>query len=355
MRKVSGVKSLAEDHPYYELLHDQPNEWMTSPEFWAMCSAHLDLRGNFYALKSGLPGRRIRELIPLAIGGVEEVIQTPSYGLFYKIRRPTSNNTDGAGVGQTNAGTEADIIPRNRILHIKELSLNGFTGLNPVAYIRERVGLDLALEKHGAKLFKQGTMINGIVKNPHHFKTDAEARQWLSNFNDAFSGVENAWKTALLEDDMSYEKIGMSSIDSQYLETNNFTKKAIVDLFFGLPLSIMSTGDKTATFASASEFDDEFVKFAMLPRLVNIEKASRRDLFDSEEKKIYYAKFRTAALERGNFKERMEGYAIAIDKEIFNPNECRDLEDYNPYSGGEVYRTRTSTTKDSTAKEGATK
>jgi phage portal protein BeeE len=56
------------------------------------------------------------------------------------------------------------------------------------------------------------------------------------------------------------------------------------------------------------------------------------------------------ALQRGDFKTRMEGYQIGINAEMMNPNECRELEDLNPYEGGDEYRTRTSTTKD-TGKE----
>jgi hypothetical protein len=40
----------------------------------------------------------------------------------------------------------------------------------------------------------------------------------------------------------------------------------------------------------------------------------------------------------------MDGFAVAIDKEIYNPNEVREFLEANPYEGGEVYRTRTSTT-----------
>ena len=62
MRQQGNTKNKAIDHYLYPLLHDQPNEWMTAPEFWGMVSACLDLQGNFFALKSGLPGRPIREL-----------------------------------------------------------------------------------------------------------------------------------------------------------------------------------------------------------------------------------------------------------------------------------------------------
>jgi hypothetical protein len=46
----------------------------------------------------------------------------------------------------------------------------------------------------------------------------------------------------------------------------------------------------------------------------------------------------------------MDGFATAIDKELMNPNECRELLEMNPYDGGDEYRTRTSTVKTDTGK-----
>ena len=331
MEDIEGVKNKAKDHYLYDILHDQPNEWMTAPEFWGMVIAHLNLRGNFYCIKSGLPGRPIRELIPLALGVVEEVIQAPDYGLFYKVRRP-----DGGTV---------DTIPGSKIMHIRGLVLNGYMGLNPVAYARESIGLALATEKHGAKLFSHGTMLGGVLKYPGHFKDVGTAKKVIEGFNEVYSSVENAHKTALLEDGMTWEKMQMSSVDSQFLEARNFQKKEITDLFFGIPLSLLQSGDKVATYASSEQFALSYVTYALMPILVNIEKAIRRDLLTKEERNRFYAKFSAAGLLRGDMAARFAAYQIGINSQILNPNTCRDWEDLNPYIGGELYATRTSTIK----------
>ena len=86
------------------------------------------------------------------------------------------------------------------------------------------------------------------------------------------------------------------------------------------------------------------------------ESAIRRDLLTVEEKKKYYAKFSMEGLLRGSMKDRSKFYQTMVNAEIFNPNECRDLEDRNPYEGGDDFRTRTSTTKDTgNQDEGETK
>jgi len=339
MRRDGKKIEEAPDHYLYRLLRRQPNSWMTASEFWSMASACLDLRGNFYALKSGLPGRQIKELIPLPVSAVTEVIQSPDYGLFYKVTRPAS------------AGGGVDTIPGERIMHIRGVSLDGIIGLNPIAHARESIGLELATEKHGAKLFAHGTNIGGVLTMPpgQFFKDRMKAQEFLDSFNENYSSVENAHKAALLENGVTWTQMGMTSVDSQFLEARRFQHRQIVDLFFTIPLSIMTSEDKTATFASAEQFSISFVQYALMPSIVSIEDAIFRDLLTEDEKKTYYAKFEAKALQRGSFKDQMEGLAVAIDKEIFNPNEARELFEMNPYPGGDEYRTRTSTTKETGA------
>lgn len=340
-KEVGKTKEKAKDLRLYRLLHRQPNSWMTAPEFWGMCSACLDLRGNFFVLKSGLPGREVRELIPIPMGRVKEVVQAPDYSLTYKVARPDSTNID--------------TIPGERIMHIRGLTLNGFMGLNPIEYARESIGLSLATEKHGAKLFKQGTMLGGVLTVPGNIKSPDTRKAILDSFNEVHSSVENAHKTAMMEDGMKWEKLGMTSVDSQFLESRNFQKKEIVDLFFGLPLSMLQSGDKVATYASADAFDLEYVKYALTPRLVNIEMAIFRDLLTDDQKESYFAKFSTGGLLRGDTAARTAYYQGMVNIEAMSPNEVRELEDMNPYPGGDEYKTRTSTVREQQKKGGEKK
>jgi len=355
MRRDGKKVAKASDHNLYRLLHDEPNSWMTPSDFWGMASTCLDLRGNFFALKSqAAPGRPIKELIPLDIGAVQEVIQTPDYGLFYKVLRPAQNSS---GTGVSTGGT-VDLIPGHKIMHLRGMTLNGYMGLNPIAYARESIGLELATEKHGAKLFSNGTNIGGVLSMPagQMFKDRTMAKKFLDDFNDNYSSVANAHKAALLENGVTWTQMGMTSIDSQFLEARRFQHRQIVDLFFSLPLSIMTSEDKTATFASSEQFSIAFVQYALMPYVINFEQAIYRDLLSPEEKSEYYAKFEARALLRGSFKEQMEGFQIGINTEIYNPNEVREMLEANPYEGGDEYRTRTSSMKatgEESGKQGA--
>lgn len=332
MEKAGKNRNIAENHSLYTLLHDMPNEWMTAPEHWGMVVNHLVTRGNYFALKNRGLNKitgKVRELIPLAPGIVNEVVQNPNYTLTYKCIFPD--------------GTLKDI-PGTEIMHLRGMVLNGYMGMNPIQYIRESVGLGLVTERFGAQHFGSGTHPSMIVSHKGQLSDPKAMREALS---ETYAGIDNAHRIMLLEDGMTATSVSISPEDSQYLETRKFQKSEIVDILFGMPLTVMNSGENVPTYASAEQFSIGFVIYALLPWIVTIEKGIYRDLLTPEERKKYYAKFRAEGLQRGSFKEQTEGFATLIDKEVLCPDEVRALIDMNPRpdGGGGEYRTRTSSIK----------
>ena len=76
------------------------------------------------------------------------------------------------------------------------------------------------------------------------------------------------------------------------------------------------------------------------PWLVRIEQAINKTLIPENEKDRYYAQFNIDGLMRGDYKSRMEGYAIARQNGWMSANDIRALENLNPISeeeGGNAY------------------
>lgn len=335
-RENAGEKEKATKNNLYYLVHDQPNEWMTSYEMKQLVMAHLLLRGNSVWLKTRGTRGDVREIIPIHPDRVAEIEQDDQYRLFYKIRRP-----DGGG-GQI------DTIPSSSVIHFRGISTNGFTGVNPIQYAREMIGLSMATEKHGAKLFSTGARLGGILTHPSKISKPA-ADRLIESFNSAYSGVENAHKTALIEEGMKWDKVTMTAEDSQFLDTRKYQRSEIAG-FFRVPPHMIGDLEK-ATFSNIEHQDLGFVKHSLTPWLVSTEQTLKKDLLSDEEKKDHYFKFNVGGLLRGDTKSRYEAFGIGIDKEFMNPNEVRGLEDMSPYPGGDEYRTRTSTVKDTPEKK----
>ena len=328
MKRDGKDRNRAEDYYLYELLHDQPNSWMTAAEFWGMAEAYVATRGNFYAYKAVGTDGRVRELLPIPANMMRNVTQNPDYSLDYEIQ--FSNG-------------EVKHLNNQQVMHLRGLVLNGFMGMNPIEYVREGIGLGLAGEKFLAGFFGKGMHPGVIFKHPLPLNAPAHANL-KNSLKEKYAGLGQYWEMMLVDENMSVEFPQIKLVDAQFLELMKMTESQICGLF-RVPLMLIQSGDKTPTYASAEQFMLSYSIYGVTPDVVNYEKAIRRDLIPEDDRKRYYAKFEVRALLRSSFKEQMESFATAIDKEIMNPNECRDLLDLNPYEGGDIYRTRTSTVK----------
>ena len=301
-----GSKKIADAHPVFELLHDQPNSYQTSIEFWEMMVASLCLRGNAYAYINRIGNGKIKELLPLHPDMVR-VEMAADFTIRYQVTLP-----DGTFRHFSNG----------ELFHIRGLTLNGWLGISPIAYAREAIGLALATEKFGGQLFRNGAKMGGVLEHPGHLGEEAYKRL-KTTFDEAYSG-ENAHKTAILEEGMKFSKITMTADDSQFLETRKYQRSEIAAIFRVPPHMI---GDlERATFSNIEQQSLEFVNFTLMPWLARIEKAIKRDLLLGTDKQKYTAKFNVASLLRGDASSRATYYHNGILDGWMTRNEARQAE-----------------------------
>jgi len=305
-KEADNSRTLLSEHPLHTLCHDQPNEWMTNVEFWEMMVVALNLRGNAYAYINRNRSGHVVELLPLHPDMVR-VIMGDNFHLEYEITMP-----DGSfkrfQVGE--------------IFHIRGLTLNGWLGISPIAYARESIGLALATEKFGGQLFKNGAKMGGVLEHPGKLSKDSYDRIKAS-FDEAHSG-DNAHKTALLEEGMKFSRISLSANDSQFLDTRKYQRSEIASIFRVPPHMI---GDlEKATFSNIEQQSLEFVNYSLMPWLVRIEKAIKRDLMTPAERKNLTMKFNVSGLLRGDANARSALYHNGILDGWLTRNEARAAE-----------------------------
>lgn len=332
-----AITRKAVDHPLYRIIHDQPNSWMGADELWGMSVAHESLRGDFLAFKV-MVGNQIRELLPIDPSRLSEIKQNSDWSLTYKIS--TAENWDG-----TKQGPARDFrdYSQKEIFHVRGMSLNGYSGLNPIAYNRESIGVGMASEKFKAQYFGKGMHPGAVMTHPLRLAPQDHANM-LAAYKIKYAGMNNAQDVMLVDDGMKIDFPPIKLVDQQFLENEKFTESQIASLF-RVPLMLLQAGDNPTTFASAEQFMLAFVVHALTPIVVNREKAIYRSLLTESEKVRYYPKFSMGSLLRGDSASRAEFYKELINSEVICPNEARELEELNPYEGGWEYRTRTSSIK----------
>ena len=331
MEEVDDIKNKAKKHYLYKLIGKRPNGWMTSPQFFGMAIVHLCLRGNFYAYKARI-GSKITALLPLYPDNVQ-VKQEDDWSLIYKI---------------TSSKGQKDYTPDD-IFHIRGLSLDGITGINPIEYARQCVYNGQSSETFIGNYFSKGMHPGAIVTHPLTLSAPNH-KNLREALKEKYAGLNNAQDLMLLDEAMTIQFPTIKLVDQQFIEQQRFTESQIAGMY-GVPLILIQAGDTPATYASSTEFKRNFVDMTLAPIAVNFETTIDRDCLTDAEQDRYYTKFNLNSLLRGNITERFAAYQVGINSQVLNPNECRALEDLNAYEGGEIFETRTSTTNKDTTQD----
>ena len=322
----SGGKAMALDHPLYRLLHDEPNPEMSSFVFRETLMTHLLLWGNAYAQIIRNGKNEVIALYPLMPNKMS-VDRDENGRLYYTYYR-----------GQDEAIRDKEFavtIHPSDVLHIPGLGFDGLVGYSPIAMAKNAIGMAIACEEYGAKFFANGAAPGGVLEHPGTIKDPQRVRDsWMSQFG----GSANAHKTAILEEGLHYTPIGISPEQAQFLETRKFQVTEICRIFRVPPHMI---GDlERATFSNIESQNISFAVHTIRPWLVRIEQAVNRALIPQNEKGRFYVQFNIDGLMRGDYKSRMEGYAIARQNGWMSANDIRALENLNPISeeeGGDAY------------------
>jgi len=303
----------AKAHSLYKLLSLKPNSWQTSFEFRQMLSWHVELCGNAYVFKSRSSSGKYLELIPFAPGQVV-TRRDADMRLFY----------DAIGFDGTSRTFTQD-----QIWHLRGPTLDGFQGLDVISLARDAIGLAMATEEAVANLHKNGIRNSGIysVEGTLNKEQHDDLSGWV---NKQFAGMQNAGKPMILDRAAKFLNTSMTSIDAQTSETRNKQIEQICSFFGVLPIKV-GFADKTATFASAEEFNRAHREDCLAPRWESFEQSAMINLLTEEEIALgYYMDFTEEGLLRGSAKDTKDIILGYVNGGLLTTNEGRALLDRNP-------------------------
>jgi len=307
------TRVIAREHPIQKLLAHTPNTVSSSFTFRESMAANLVLHGNAYAkIEFNAAGRPI-SLTPLNPMLVEVKI------------------VDGEKVYVFN---EKTTYLDYEIIHVVGLSFNGLTGKSPLTVAREAVAIGLAAQEYGARFYSNGANTGGIITAPGRLSIDAINRLKQS-WNRANAGLGASHGTAILEEGMKYEKVGLDPEAAQFLQSRKFQVNEIARIF-RIPPSYLADLENSSTRANVEQQAIQFVRDCVTPYVRRFEVEFNRKLFREDEPN-YYAYFTMEGLMRGDLQGRYQAYATARQWGWLSVNDIRDLENLNPVEGGNVY------------------
>jgi len=300
------------DHPLHRLLATRPNAWQTPMQFRTMMEAHRSLRGNGYARIYSDASGEPTDIIPIHPDRV-----TPEL---------TADGTPRYRITNAQGLWEATLLP-GEILHLCGLSLDGYVGLNPIAFQREAVGSAIAARDYGSRFWNNDARPPFWVKFPGQLK-DAEARSNIRTEWQEMYGGSNRGKPAILDRGMEIHELGLSNEDSQWIDARKYSDVDICGLF-RIPPHKIGILDR-ATWGNIEHQNIEFVTDCILPLTVSWEQTIARDAIVDE---ALFVEHVLEILLRGDTTTRFNAYGKAIQDGWMTRNEARRLENREPLPG----------------------
>jgi len=292
----AGNITNATQHPAYDLLLNEPNDYQTGYDFRSQMQANALIEGNGYAVIVWSRGRPIR-LVPLDPYKVK-VIQNSDWTLTYRYRRPDGGYTD---------------YPASEILHLKGFSRDGIVGVSRVHMAKEAISLALQTEKAAARLFTHGLMVGGVLSHPKTLSQQAHDRL-IESLNRRHAGAENAHKWLILEENMDVKSSPSSSTaqNSQMIELRRLQVEEVCRVFdVPRPLAMV---DETSWGTGIEQLGFFFVRYGLSHWFTAWEQSIRRSIFTKRERAegTLFADFDERELLRGSLKDQAEYYAKAL-------------------------------------------
>nr|DAQ49982.1 MAG TPA: portal protein [Caudoviricetes sp.] len=308
--KVDTVK----DHPAYYLLHDSPNAWQTSYKLREYAQSSVLLYGNAYIHIVRDKNGEVVSLESLEPWKVQLLKNGSRYVYAYY------------GDDKTMSLSPDDV------LHIKSLGPSIKTGKSVIQTHAETIGLGLDARKFASGFFGGNARPAGIlsVKTPLNSNAWENFKKMWQTAQEKLRSEEN--KTILLPAELDYKALTVSPVDTELLSMMKLNRSEIAGIF-NVPAHMINDLEK-ATFSNISEQTIQFIRFSVMPWVVNWEQELNRKIFTEAERKAgYFVKFNLAGIMRGTAGERATFYHAAITDGWMSRNEARQLEDMNPVEG----------------------
>jgi HK97 family phage portal protein len=208
LRNLSN-KDLTTDHPSLRLL-ERPWPGGTGTELLKRMELDASLSGNAYVYKASR--NRLQPLDPSKVEVITDGFELAGYTYW----------PDGIGNGR-----QVQILPEE-MAHWAPLPHPDYhyLGASWVEVVATELRTDIKMMRHQEKFFDNAATPNMYVKVKGTMKEESRVRL-RQELERRYSGVSNAWKTLVMDNDASIERVGHSFKDMEYVDVMKSTEGRI--------------------------------------------------------------------------------------------------------------------------------
>lgn len=314
--KESGefVKNPWKIHPVFRLLTRKANPFTNSFTWKERMQYHAMVWGNGYSFIERNNDQRIVALWPL---NPERVTPRIVVGKDRKRLEYVFRESKGVEI----------VYPQDQIFHLTGFGFDSVRGYSLLEIARETIGLGLSQQEFTGRFISNGAHLGGLLVSKKELTDDTRARL-KAQFSAFHSGVGNAGKFAVLEEEMDFKPLGMPLADAQFLESKIFQLGEIARILNISPYKLKDYSH--ATFSNIEHLGIEYATDTIRPWAERWEAAIDTQLLTDSEAARGFAEFDLASIQRGDMKTQNEAYAQARNGGWMNANEIRYRQSMNP-------------------------
>ncbi len=324
-RTEGGGSEVVNDHPLSQRLGLRPNDFMSSRTLRKTTMGGALLWGNGYE-------------------EIERNGRGQAVGLWPLLPDRTRPRKAGESIVYvTNIAGKPREIDQEDVIHVMDISQDGYIGMSQIGLAREAVGMALAMEEFGAKFFANDAKSGGFLVHPGKLSPNAKTNirgrdgsQQPSAENPAAalqaqSGLDNAHRAKVLEEGMKWISTTIPPEDAQFLGSREFQIAELARIF-DVPLILLQSHEKSTSWGTGIEqLMIGFVRQTIMPWITALEQEYNWKLFTLDElAQGYFVKFSINGLLRGDMAARAAFYKSMFEVAGLSPNRILALEDEEP-------------------------
>lgn len=201
-------------------------------------------------------------------------------------------------------------------------------GISPLEAMRNTIGMGLAMERFLSQFYGEGATPSSVLETDGAI-TPEQARQIKDNWEEAHFKRR---RPAVLAGGLKWRPITTSAADMQMLEHKESIIRDIARIY-RIPLNlIIGSGGDSQTYQNIESTGASFYKYTLLGWARRLETAFSEMLPAGQQ-----VRFNPEEFLRGDLMTRVRAQQAMISSGTLTPNEARQIENREPYEGGDQF------------------
>ncbi len=299
-------------HPVHDLLAFQPSIESTPAVLWTEFLVSVLLHGNGFL-----------EVTRNASGVANGLwFLNPNYVRVYR-------NPKGDILYDVSEGGQKRTLPASSVIHVPaHPSGDGVTGVSVIRNAANVLGESLALDKFGQRFFRNYATPNVVLKTVGKIKPEDKGKM-RSDF-EALQSAGNQHRVAILDQDMSIEKISIDPESASWIKSKAFNREQIAGMFH-ISTQLLSSEARVSGEVYSSQML-AFLELALKPWMHKIHQELLRKLFPGQMSKFIISHDWHSLL-KSDPKSMIQSISVARQAGVYKTDELRELMGLNPVGG----------------------